>query len=75
MNPTKNHEHVIEYAQGDEDFVIWLRLVNDRIEKALGLGLFDVADYPLRDAYDAGESPFEIADEIALEQGWDGWFD
>jgi len=65
-------DEIRDYADGDQDFATWLTLVDGAIRARLGVGLFDLEDYPLRDAYDNGESPIEIAIEVALEQGWEG---
>lgn len=62
----------LDYANGDLDFATWLTLVDASTSVRLGVSLFDLdEDYPLREAYDNGESPIEIAIEIALEQGWE----
>ena len=46
---------------GDERFGLWLALVNNRLIRTVGLGLFDLGDWPIRDAYDNGDSPSEAA--------------
>lgn len=62
-----------DYADGDQGFIAWLTLADRAIRARLGVGLLDLGeDYPLRDAYDDGEHPIEIAIEMALEQGCEG---
>lgn len=56
-------ERTSAYAGGDERFGLWLALVNKRLSNAVGLGLFDLGDWNIRDAYDDGMSPREAAAE------------
>jgi hypothetical protein len=55
-----------EYDGGDDRFGLWLALVDARIVRRVGVGLFDLADWNMRDAYESGASPREAAQE-ALE--------
>ena len=57
---------VAEYDNGDDRFGLWLALVDARISRAYGIGLFDLADWNMYDAYESGSSPAEGARE-ALE--------
>jgi hypothetical protein len=57
---------VADQDGGDERFGLWLALVDNRITRAVGVGLFDLADWPIRDSYESGDSPTEAA-LIALE--------
>jgi hypothetical protein len=52
---------VAEHDGGDERFGVWLALVDRRITRAVGIGLFDLADWNMRDAHDDGMSPREAA--------------
>jgi len=47
----------------DDRFGLWLLLVDRKISRFAGIGLFDLADTNSRDAYEAGESPKEHARE------------
>jgi hypothetical protein len=53
--------HIREYDGGDERFGVWLALVNARLTRGVGVGLFDLADWNMRDAYEDGMSPREAA--------------
>lgn len=64
-NPER-FEHVTRYAGGDERFGLWLALVDQRLSRTFGIGLFDLADWPIRDAYDDGLSPKDAA-QLALD--------
>jgi hypothetical protein len=57
---------VAEHDGGDDRFGLWLALVDARITRRVGLGLFDLGDWNIRDAYDSGSSPADAAQE-ALE--------
>lgn len=57
---------VAEHDGGDDRFGLWLALVDNRITRAVGVGLFDLGDWPIRDSYENGDSPREAA-LIALE--------
>ena len=57
---------VSEYDTGDERFGLWMAYVNARLLRSVGVGLFDLADWNMRDAYDGGASPKDGAQE-ALE--------
>lgn len=59
-NPER-YGRVTRYADGDDAFAVWLVLVDRRITRAVGVGLFDLADWPMRDAYEGGMSPREAA--------------
>ena len=53
-----------EYAHGDPYFALWLKIVDTTIARRVGIGLFDLADAPLRDWYDDGIPPKEAALEV-----------
>lgn len=57
----RDRMRVAQYDGGDERFGVWLALVDRRIARAVGIGLFDLADWNMRDAYDSGTSPREGA--------------
>lgn len=63
---TPQLRRVSEYDGGDDRFGLWLALVDARIVRRVGVGLFDLADWNMRDAYEGGSSPAEGARE-ALE--------
>jgi hypothetical protein len=54
------------YANGDERFALWLRLVDRRIQRMSGgvICLLDLGDFPSRDSYDEGLSPREGVDVL-----------
>lgn len=64
-------DEIRDYADGDQDFANWLTLVDGALRARLGVGLFDLEDFPLRDAFDLGEDPVEVAYEIALAHEWE----
>jgi hypothetical protein len=51
------------YAGGDAEFALWLSLIDFRLQKSVGIGLFDLADWPMRDAFEDGMSPREALTE------------
>lgn len=51
------------YAGGDAEFALWLSLIDFRLQRSVGVGLFDLADWPMRDAFDDGMSPREALQE------------
>ena len=53
---------VLSYAHGDLGFALWLALVNQHLSR-LGITFNDLADFCSRDAYEAGTSPKEGAQE------------
>lgn len=57
----------IDYANGDERFALWLRLVDRRVQRMTKgvVTMFDLADWNSRDTFDAGCSPAEGVDAIA----------
>jgi hypothetical protein len=62
-----------DYAGGDHQFYRWLQKVNTHILAATGnwTNLSDLVDYPLRDAYDAGEDPADTARAVLTNAGMD----
>lgn len=50
-------ESCLRYAGNDERFALWLRQADLQAARRLGIGIFDLADWTWRDAYDAGDSP------------------
>jgi hypothetical protein len=63
---TERQREFDEYARGDAGFAVWLFLVDRRIGRAFGIGLFDLADWGARSAFDAGVTPRDAARD-ALE--------
>lgn len=51
----------VRNAGGDENFAFWLRLVDAKMRKAVGVTHRDIGDWQWRDAYDNGYTPFEAA--------------
>lgn len=49
------------YANGDAKFALWLALVDAHVTRRAHVGLFDLGDWPMRDAYDDGVPPSEAA--------------
>ena len=45
-------------------FEEWMRLVDQSIQRKVGLDSNDLPDYATRDAYDAGEAPGMVAAAI-----------
>lgn len=61
-------QYVIQYADGDADFALWLALVDVRLMRRIWLTHRDIADRPWREDYDAGRDPIDAADEAAEEE-------
>jgi hypothetical protein len=47
----------------DARFGLWLTLVDRRVTALAGVGVFDLADWNMRDAFDAGATPKDAAIE------------
>jgi hypothetical protein len=62
------------YAHGDAEFALWMALVDHNLARKVGLGLFDLADWPMRDAFDDGMSPSEAAQEALRSDDTFGGF-
>jgi len=47
-------------------FELWIKTLDRMLIKAIGIGAYSLADQPysLRDRFDAGETPREVAAEI-----------
>jgi len=47
-------------------FELWIKTLDRMLIKAIGVGAYSLADQPysLRDRFDAGETPHEVATEI-----------
>jgi len=58
-----------EYANGDQGFADWLRKVDAAVMARVGVGVFDLPDFLLRDEYDFGTDPVEAA-EMAIEEAY-----
>lgn len=58
---TSHRPDLVNYAGDDSDFALWLAAVDQRIAKALGLGMLDLADFQARPLYDDGMTPREGA--------------
>src|SRR5687768_14909274 len=65
-NRDSRFSRVAEHDGGDDRFGLWLALVDNRLTRAVGVGLFDLGDWPIRDSFESGDSPREAA-LIALE--------
>jgi hypothetical protein len=54
------------HDNGDDRFGLWLAMVDMRVQRRVGLGLFDLGDWPMYDAYAAyaaGASPKDAAEQ------------
>lgn len=60
-------DRAASYSGGDARFGLWLALVDSKVSRAVGLGLFDLGDCNLRDMYDDDMGPTAAARE-ALSQ-------
>lgn len=58
------------YGGADALFEAWLAKVDARVEARCGLGLFDLADVPMRDWYFDGMAPAEAANLALENEGW-----
>ena len=63
-----------DYAGGHIAFEGWLILVDKSIQRKVGLGLFDLADAPLRDYFEDGITPREAATLVLSEDDTFGGF-
>ena len=48
-------------------FKEWMKEVDAEVTRKSGLGVYDLADYLYRDAYDDGADPKEVAHEVLAE--------
>lgn len=70
------HEMKVRYANGDSKFAIWLAAVDTKVQRVAGVGLFDLGDWLIRDAYDSGFTPTEAAREaLAQDDTFGGLFE
>lgn len=60
--------YVTEDAGGDEDFALWLALLDARLYRRTFVTHRDLSDRPYRDEYDAGTDPIDYADEVADDE-------
>lgn len=51
----------LNYAGGDNQFALWLAFTNSRVNKLIGVGLFNLEDWLIRDSFDNGDTPQEAA--------------
>lgn len=58
---TGGWNHYLSYAGNDERFALWLAVVERCISRMVGIGLFDLEDCLMYDAYESGMSPKEFA--------------
>lgn len=56
-----------DYAGDDMAFYRWLLAVDAAVSDRAGVGLLDLPDYPLRDAFDDGDAADDVAAQV-LEQ-------
>ena len=61
-----------QYSGGDFRFECWLSAVDALVSREFGVGLFDLADMNLRDAFEDGVSPAEffendVREEVGIE--------
>lgn len=69
---TSTHWQVIaakRYAGDDDEFGLWIALVDRYIFRACGFSLHDLEDMPYRDWYDSGLSPSEAGYQALEEMG------
>lgn len=52
-----NNDHSITSYTQDEGFRLWLKILDMRVLRRLGVSLFDLRDFTLRDWYDDGITP------------------
>lgn len=60
-------QRCMQYANHDSKFANWLAKVDTLVEKQVGVSLFDLEDFPLRDWFDDNVSATEAAN-MALEE-------
>lgn len=48
----------------------WMKEVDQAVIAISGLSVHDLADYNFRDAWEAGESPEEVADAMLEDEGF-----
>lgn len=54
----------------NKNFETWMVEVDRRLVVACSMGVDDLPDYSYRDAFDAGISASEVADEALDNAGW-----
>lgn len=59
----------------DEDFGIWMLVIESHLRRKLGIGVFDLADDTYRDKFDDGVPPLEVSSEIVARVQRNGIFD
>lgn len=52
--------------QGNGHFELWMKLVDRRVSRAVGVSVYDLGDFNSQDLFDSGTSPKDAAQE-ALE--------
>jgi hypothetical protein len=60
-------ERAAQYAAGDEDFELFLLVVDVVFRSELGLNFADLADQPWRDWYDDERDPIECAKDLLAD--------
>lgn len=55
---------------GDAWFGLWMHVANQKCQRLIGLGIHDLEDWTWRDAYDAGNSPFEALRDALGDLGY-----
>lgn len=55
----------------DTDFDIWMGQVDMAVHDTVGLSVYDLPDYPFRDAFEDGLDPEGVAEEVLFEAGWE----
>lgn len=64
------------YSGGDDEFGLWLAIADGRCIRAIGVGIFDLADYTWRDEYEAGTGPTAaVREAIANDDTFGGLLD
>jgi hypothetical protein len=54
---------------GDEDFLLWMILVNASVLRVTGLGVYDHEDHLWRDAFDDGTGPKQAVKDWLEDSG------
>jgi hypothetical protein len=58
----------LDEAGGDSEYAIWLVLCDQRCARAVGVGIFDLADWTWADAFESGASPADAVREALSEE-------
>lgn len=71
MQPRYTLVEALEAGWGDRaaKFAAWMNRVDQCVEDAVGMSVFDLPDYEFAGAFEAGDTPLDTAMAILAENG------